>query len=63
MIKFRELINLTSRYELSHFVFLRRPYTKFRLIGTFEMFVKIIRLNAILIDFQDLSLSNDLNNS
>ena len=36
--------------------FRRQPNTKFRLIGTSSMFVKILRLNALRIGCQDLSL-------
>ena len=55
MIKFRELINLTTKNEFKFF-FRRRPNTKFRLIGTSSMMVKIIRLNAIRIGCRNLSL-------
>ena len=37
IIKFRELINLTTKDEIKNF-FCRRPNTKFRLIGTSSMF-------------------------
>ena len=41
MIKFRELINLTTKNKINNFFFRRRPNAKFRLIGTSSMFVKI----------------------
>ena len=63
MIKFRELINLTTKDELKNFFFRRRPNTKFRLIGTSSIFVKIIRSSAIRIGCRDLSLPDYFNKS
>ena len=56
MIKFRELINLTTKNEIKNFFFRIRSNTKFRLIGTFSMMVKIILLNANKIGCRNLSL-------